>query len=400
MISMRRMQYAAAAAAAWALLATPAHAQRRPASRTPARPAAAATAPQTPAIIRVGQTVTGTLADRDPHTKERGRFRVYRFEARKDQRLIATLRSGEFDAFLTVARTVSGITDPLVTDDDRGGGEKNTDARVRFSAPEDGTYLLVAQSLSEEGLGAYTLSLEAAPATATSTPRPIQVGQTVQGSLDETDAILEDDDTFYDTWLFNGRRGQRVQIEMKADSIDPFISFGKMNGAEFSSIRNDDDGGDGTNARMTVTLSEDGQYVIRANEVGTRTGAYTLSVTERPAGVAATPQPIEPNVEVSGTLSDDDPSGDDNSYYDYWTFQGHAGDRLRITMSSEGFDTFVSIGTVDGASYNELAGNDDGEDGTNSLLEFTLPNDGTFVIRAKALSGDSTGDYKLKVEKL
>jgi hypothetical protein len=189
MISMRRMQYAAAAAAAWALLATPTHAQRRPAARTPARPAA--TAPQTPTIIRVGQTVTGTLADLDPHTKEKGRFRVYRFEARKDQRLIATLRSGEFDAFLTVARTVSGITDPLVTDDDRGGGEKNTDARVRFSAPEDGTYLLVAQSLSEEGVGAYTLSLEAAPATVTSTPRPIQLGQTVQGSLDETDAILE-----------------------------------------------------------------------------------------------------------------------------------------------------------------------------------------------------------------
>jgi hypothetical protein len=394
------MQYAAAAAAAWALLATPAEAQRRPATRTPARPATAAAA-QTPTLIRVGQTVTGTLTTRDPRTTERGRFRVYRFDARKGQRLIATLRSNDFDAYLTVARRVSGITDPIATDDDRGGGEKNTDARVRFTVPDDGTYLLVAQALAEDGAGAYTLNLAAAPAIATSTPRPIQVGQTVSGRLDETDAVLEDDDTFYDTWLLNGRRGQRVQIEMKADSLDAFLSVGRMEGTEFNSIRTDDDGGDGTNSRMTITLPDDGQYVIRANEVGQKTGAYTLSVVERqPGPTTATPRPIEPNVEVTGTLSDEDPAGDDNSFYDYWTYQGKAGERLRITMSSDAFDTFVSIGTVDGTSYNELAGNDDGTDGTNSLLEFTLPNDGTFVIRAKALSGESEGAYRLKVEKL
>jgi hypothetical protein len=398
---MRRMQYAAAAAAAWALLATPSHAQRRPAARPPtARPPAAAAA-TTPGVIRVGQTVTGTLTTRDPRTKEKGRFRVYRFDARKGQRLIATLRSSAFDAFLTIARSVSGITDPIATDDDRGGGEKNTDARVRFTAPDDGTYLMVAQSLSEEGVGAYTLNLAAAPAAVTSTPRPIAVGQTVSGRLDETDAVLEDDDTFYDTWLLNGRKGQRVMIEMKADSLDSFLSVGRMEGTEFNSIRTDDDGGQGNNSRMTLVLPDDGQYVIRANEVGTKTGAYTLSVTERQPGPAtATPHPIEPNQEVTGTLSDEDPAGDDDSYYDYWTYQGHAGEHLRITMSSEAFDTFVAIGTVDGNSYNELASNDDGPDGTNSLLEFTLPNDGTFVIRAKALSGESTGAYKLKVEKL
>jgi hypothetical protein len=391
------MQYAAAAAAAWALLATPSHAQRRPAA---SRPAAAAAAAQ-PSIIRVGQTVTGTLTSRDPQTTEKGRFRVYRFTARKGQRLIGTLRSADFDAFLTVARSVSGITDAIATDDDRGGGEKNTDARVRFTAPDDGSYLLVAQSLAEDGVGAYTLTLAAAPASVTSTPRPIAVGQTVSGSLAETDAVLEDDDTFYDTFLLNGRRGQRVQIEMKADSLDAFLSVGKMQGTEFNSIRTDDDGGEGTNAKMTITLPDDGQYVIRANEVGTKTGAYTLSVTERqPGPSSATPHPIEPGHEVTGTLSDEDPSGEDNSFYDYWTYQGHAGERLRITMTSDAFDTFVSIGTVDGASYNELAGNDDGTDGTNSLLEFTLPNDGVYVIRAKALSGESEGEYKLKVEKL
>jgi hypothetical protein len=398
---MTRMQYVTAAAAAWALLGTPLHAQRRPATAATRRPAAAAPAATVPAVIRVGQTVTGSLGPRDPRTTEKGRFRVYRFEAHKGQRLIVTLRSADFDAFLTIARTVGGITDAIATDDDRGGGEKNTDARVRFNSPEDGTYLLVAQSLQEDGAGAYTLSLEAAPATTTAASRPITVGQTVSGRLDETDAILEDDETYYDTWLLNGRKGQRVQVEMKADSLDAFISFGKMDGAEFTSLRTDDDSGEGTNSKLTFTLPDSGQYVIRANEVGTKTGAYTLSVAERqPGPTVATPHPIEPNAEVTGHLNDEDPAGDDGSFFDYWTYQGKAGDRLRITMSSEAFDTFVSIGTLDGTSYNELGGNDDGTDGTNSLLEFTLPNDGIYVIRAKALSGENEGEYKLKVEKL
>ena len=391
------MQYVSAAAAAWALLATPLLAQRRPA-------AAAAAAPVQPAMIRVGQTVNGTLAQADPRTTDKGRFRVYRFEGRQGQKLIATMRSGDFDAFLTVARMVGGITDAIASDDDRGGGEDNTDARVRFTVPETGTYLLVAQALSEEGVGAYTLTLAATPAATTATPRPITSGQTVSGRLEETDALLEDDDTWYDTYTFQGRRGQRFLIEMKSDSLDAFLNVGKMEGTEFSSIRVDDDGGDGTNSRLVITLPDDGQYVIRANEVGNKTGPYTLSFTERePGPTTATPRPIEPNTDVTGTLSDEDPAGEDGSFYDYWTYQGRAGERVRITMSSDAFDTFVSIGTVDGSSYNELAGNDDGGesgDGTNSRLEFTLPNDGVYVIRAKALSGENEGEYRLKIEKL
>lgn len=392
---MRRMQYVSAAAAAWALLATPLLAQRRP---------AAAAAPVQPAMIRVGQTVNGTLAQADPRTTDKGRFRVYRFEGRQGQKLIATMRSGDFDAFLTVARMVGGITDAIASDDDRGGGEDNTDARVRFTVPETGTYLLVAQALSEEGVGAYTVNLAAAPAATTAGARPITVGQTVSGRLEETDALLEEDDTWYDTWTIQGRKGQRLMIEMKSDSLDAFLNVGKMDGTEFSSLKVDDDGGDDTNSRMVITLPDDGQYVIRANEVGNKTGPYTLSVTERqPGPTTATPRPIEPNAEVTGTLSDEDPAGEDGSFYDYWSYQGRAGERVRITMSSDAFDTFVSIGTVDGNSYNELAGNDDGSesgDGTNSRLEFTLPNDGVYVIRAKALSGENEGEYRLKVEKL
>ncbi|HEX8690820.1 MAG TPA: PPC domain-containing protein [Longimicrobium sp.] len=378
---MRRILCGAALAATLApLLASPARAQ-------------------TPQPIRVGQTVSGSLAESDPALSERGRFKVYRFDARKGQRLVATMRSEAFDAFLTVARSVGGITDAFKTDDDRGGG---TDARVRFVVPEDGQYLLVAQSLAEEGVGAYTLALETAPEPTTAQAREVRLGQTVTGALAETDAILEDDDTFYDTWVISARAGQRLLIEMKSDSFDTFLSFGRMEGDEFNATGTDDDGGDDTNSRLRVTVPENGEFQIRANSMGTATGPYTLTVTERPPPPPApAPRPITVGQEVNGELTDEDAAMEDDSYYDLYAFEGRAGERLRITMRSDEFDTFVAFGRMEGGSFSEISSNDDGgDDGTNSQLEVTLPAAGRYVVRANSLSGGNTGKYTLKLERM
>ncbi|HET7464794.1 MAG TPA: PPC domain-containing protein [Longimicrobium sp.] len=379
---MRRMQLqcVAAAAAAWALLAAPtAQAQRQAAQRQ----------------IRPGQTINATLTESDPRTTERGRFHVYTFAARSGQTLVATMRSKDFDTYLTVGRVVSGITDAMKTDDDRGGG---TDSRIRFVVPQDGNYLLVAQSLSEDGKGAYTLQLENAPAPATATARPIRVGQTVTGALAATDAV-EDDDSYYDTYTITARKGQRLQIDMTSE-FDAFLNFGKMDGGDFTSIRTDDDGGGGTNSRLRITIPDDGEYVIHANSVGPGvTGPYTLTVTEREAAATnATPRAIEPNAEVTGSLDDSDPQGEDDSYFDYWTYQGRQGERVRISLSSEAFDTYLTLGTLQNGQFTEIDSNDDSGESTNSVLEATLPSTGTFVIRVKALSGENEGAYTLKVE--
>jgi hypothetical protein len=259
--------------------------------------------------------------------------------------------------------------------------------------------MIVAQSLSEDGKGAYTLQLEAAAEPTTAAARPIRLGQSVSGRLAETDALL-DDDSYNDTRTFTATHGQRLQIEMQADSFDTFLHFGKMEDGEFKSLETDDDGAGGTNSRIRATIAEDGEYVIRANSVRAgEIGPYTLAITERQAGpTTATPHEIEPNSDVTGNLDDNDPTGEDGSYYDYWTYHGRSGERLKITMSSEAFDTYVSVGTVQGGTFNEISSNDDGPEGTNSLLEVTLPSTGTFTIRAKALSGENEGEYHLKVE--
>jgi len=377
---MRRIQYVAAAAAAWALLAGPALAQR---------------GVQRP--IRFGQAISATLTDSDPRLSDKGRFHVYTFTARRGQTLVATMRSKDFDTYLTVGRLVSGLTDAMKTDDDHGGG---TDSRLRFTVPADGSYLLVAQSLDENGKGAYSLMLDNAPAATTAATRPIRVGQAMNGRLADTDAIDESDDTYYDSYTITATRGQRLQIEMRADSFDAFLNFGKMDADSFTSIRTDDDGGGGTNSRLRVTIPDNGTYVIRANSVGAgAVGAYSLTVSEREAApVTAAPRALEPNAQVSGTLDDTDPQGDDDSYFDYWTYQGRQGERVRISLSSEAFDTYLTLGTLQNGNYTEIDSNDDSAEGTNSVLEATLPSTGTFVIRVKALSGENEGPYTLKIE--
>lgn len=377
---MKTIRWGAAAALLAALPAVPAVAQQ-----------------QNFPPIRVGQTVNGTLAATDPKLSERGPFKVYRFDAREGQSLVLTLRSGAFDAYLTVARTVGGITDQIETDDDRGGG---TDARIRFRVPATGSYLVLAQSLAEDGAGAFTLSLEQAAEPTTAQAREIRIGQIASGDLAESDAVLEDDDTFYDTWTFSGRDGQRLLIEMKSDAFDTYLTFGRMDGGEFNAISSNDDIGQGdTDSRLRVTLDGPGEYVIRANSVRAgQTGGYTLVINERPAAPAtAVQQPIRPGEAVSGTLDDSDAVMEDESFYDYYVYTGRAGERLRITMESDDFDAYLAFGRIENGEFSEISSNDDGPDGTNSQLDVTLPSDGRFVIRANSLTAGNTGAYTIRL---
>src|SRR5262249_29701025 len=78
--------------------------------------------------IGPGQTVEGSLSETDPLPSARGRFKVYQFRASHGDRLTATMRSTEVDAFLRLAREVGGVTDEIASDDDGGG---DGDARLR-----------------------------------------------------------------------------------------------------------------------------------------------------------------------------------------------------------------------------------------------------------------------------
>jgi hypothetical protein len=110
------------------------------------------------------------------------------------------------------------------------------------------------------------------------------------------------------------------------------------------------------------------------------------------------PIPIPSSNEVSDTLTDKDiPTGQGGFARDY-AISLNAGDQVAIDLSSESFDTIVTLMAKDGSTVGE---NDDGPDGTtNSLLFTRITEAGQYIIRVRAFGETSGGAFKLKVTRL
>jgi isopropylmalate/homocitrate/citramalate synthase len=73
-------------------------------------------------------------------------------------------------------------------------------------------------------------------------------------------------------------------------------------------------------------------------------------------------------------------------------------EKLRITLVSNAFDAFLDLGEG-GEAFTSLATDDDGLSDTHAKLEWTAPEDGWYVVRARALAPNETGAYALAVER-
>lgn len=88
----------------------------------------------------------------------------------------------------------------------------------------------------------------------------------------------------------------------------------------------------------------------------------------------------------------------DEYRYDDYRFEARAGQRLEATLRSDAFDAYLEV-YADGAAGEPLASDDDGlGDGTNARLRFTPEKAGTYVLRARTLSGLDGGDYQLSLQ--
>jgi hypothetical protein len=347
-----------------------------------------------PRPIRFGQDVTGTLTDADPALSGRGPFHAYRFTAKAEKRYIITLNAPDFDALVMVMREVGGITDVVATDDD-GGGEMN--ARLRFRPQAAGSYIIVAQSLAEDGRGAYTLRINEVDPPPPPQARPLSVGQNLQGSI--TDESAEDDEEGFpfDVYRISGS-GQRVRIVMRSEDFDTFLALKKVTASGEEEVATDDDGAGGTDSRLTVTL--DGEYRLYARPLanGDR-GGYTLSVEEAVAA-PVTQRPIKVGDTVEGELSDADPELDEGGFFHEYVIDAAAGDNLRITLRSGEFDSYLRWGTKAGNTFTELASDDDSGGDLDSQLTVRADAAGRYVIRVSALGSGEVGPYQLSVERV
>lgn len=232
--------------------------------------------------------------------------------------------------------------------------------------------------------------LAAAPLAA---QRPIAIGETVAGTLDEGDPRMSDG-SYYEPYVIQGRPGQTVMIRMNSEDFDTYLHWGYGPGADFMQVAGNDDW-DGTDSRLVVRLGDEGEYELRAAGFDEdATGEYRLTVTEMgPPPVAGT---LRPGDTVEGELSETDYQGI-GGYQDQYVIRGRGGDTVTIYLESEEFDPFLVFGLWRNGEVDLRLEDDDSGRGTNSELVTAFYDGGEHRIVVRSYSGDETGAYTLRV---
>ena len=259
--------------------------------------------------IRVGESLNGTLTDRDSLYPDTSYFKFYQFTAPGPRDTITIdLSSDDFDPVLIVRG--DDLDNSLINDD----GGPGCASRIVHAFPSRGPYRILVNTTNspKRQTGSFTLSITrgakpvqehgnadchppqggggaaqtALPSQASS--HSIEVGQTQQGRLSTGDVLLSHDSTYAQAWTIQGRAGQTVTIDLESDDFDAYLFLrgpGISGGRDFQ----DDDSGGSCNARLTATFPQEGEYEIVVNtQDHYKTGAFTLSVTSgsKPKSVA------------------------------------------------------------------------------------------------------------------
>jgi hypothetical protein len=391
----RRAASCLLAGAATAAFVSPAAAQPEPAADRAAVPDRV---PE-PQALSPGATVNGSLQPTDGSRAGRY-YDSYRLRLDKGESVQIDMASSAFDSFLDV--TAPGESDETLRENDDGIAD-SLNARLRFTAPEAGDYLVRAQGL-EQGTGAYTLAVTRRIVAPPPAPIRLSAGNDVTGRFDENSPEL-DDGKPYALYTFEGRAGARLRIDMLSEGLDPAVKLTRDGGGEAFSAE-DDDGGDGLNARLFTVLPASGRYTITARNVNDKSGTYSLKLQQfqPPPGPPPPPRALRREAPILDRLAFDDAElrlGTDDKgavsyFYKLYTLPVAAGETVTVDFKSEAFDPVLDAGVMSFLGFAVAKSNDDTE-GTNARLVLTPTQSGTVYLRARSLNAGAMGDYTLSV---
>ncbi|HEX8298551.1 MAG TPA: pre-peptidase C-terminal domain-containing protein [Rubricoccaceae bacterium] len=328
------------------------------------------------------------------------------------------LRSRGFDSYLIVRGEggeqsdnddYEGALDRSLVVVETRRGQTYTATVTSYAANETGNYDLTIQG--EGGTGAVAPGQSVAGATRTET-----------GRLERSDETLRSGE-FVDTYTFQGTPGQRLAIDLTSSEFDTYLVVEPPRG---ETVEDDDGGGETGHSRLEMDLTEPGEYTVYVTSyAAAETGAYRLAIdgTERfgqPASSgrggdgavrpASTPgrgapsratQPATRQIAdwtlsetFQGELDARDQRLPSGEYTEVHTFDGDAGEPVRIEMASDDFDTYLFVESPSG----EQVDNDDFEGSQNrSVVEFTMPESGRYKITATSYRADEAGAYTLRI---
>jgi hypothetical protein len=245
-------------------------------------------------------------------------------------------------------------------------------------------------------------SLAAAPsAFGQNAPTAAGLGpsQIVAGELGASDTQRRSG-KYEDSFLIEGRRGQRIQIDLASDAFDSFLV---MTGPEGFNLSNDDaEGSDALHSRIVVQLPADGAYRVSATSFRAgETGAYRLQTSTPAANVRVTTPvaaaPIVIGRTVDGSLAEGDGREGSGAFADRFRFSARRGQRVTISLTADKLDPVLQLSRPDGSQDVSDDTTVGGEPSTNSRIDTVLSEDGDYVVTVTSYRPNESGNYRLSL---
>ncbi len=233
--------------------------------------------------INLNQTVSGNWTVGCSSTHHSGSYaKYYTFNLSRRQQVTINLQSTSADAYMILLNG-SGNNGSIIERDDDDGGNRNSQI-TRTLSP--GTYTIEATTYNQRRTGRFSLSLTTDNNTPEPNPEPspgnctnsINLNQRIQGYWDIacTDSRIERCVNYY---TFHVPQRQRVTINLESSYVDTIMGLFTGSGTDLrEQVAADDNGGNGTNARIVRILSTGTYTIVATTKNPYTTGRFTLSV--------------------------------------------------------------------------------------------------------------------------
>ncbi|MCZ6474910.1 MAG: PPC domain-containing protein, partial [Gammaproteobacteria bacterium] len=201
---------------------------------------------------------TGTLGFDDSTLDDGEYIDIYEFTGRPGQRVTIDLRSDDFDTYLILA-------DPNGDHEENDDANDTTDSLIVSDITESGTYRVAVTSYEAGEIGAYRLTIDQVDvsrgrAGQNRDVETLTIGRTTVGELEFGDRTLATGE-YQDFYVFDGRVGQSVRLEMTSSEFDTFVALITPGG---DIIENDDFEGNTSRSVVELNLTETGRYRVTA----------------------------------------------------------------------------------------------------------------------------------------
>jgi hypothetical protein len=316
-----------------------------------------------PAVPAQTLVYSGALGPGD--TKLGKYFDTYPLQLSAGDRLVATLSSEDFDAYLLV-EAPDGTE---LENDDYGEGD---DARLDLLVETRGEWRIKVTSYEEGQEGQYRLVLNR---------ERLQLLETHSGVLEEGDPVSIKGEHF-DTYTIRAQANQRILVTMQSDAFDSFLALKPPQGA----VQINDDYLSETESRIDTIAGSAGVFQIYATSyLSGEVGSYTLKVFAGGRAVAR---------ELSGFLDEADQELEEYGYFEEHLLRLDAGEHIVVEMTSGELDTLLIVEGPGG--FHQL--NDDYNELTNiSRLDLFAEQAGDYRIIAACYDGGASGSYRLTI---